>query len=313
MRIQQQAFDTDKLTSLWEQIVLAKYQTTASAPSIVELIDTIDDHHEKQLAMLMLLSLLRTGQLPPNPYPDPASPLDPIEPAPPAAVSPSATLPSRVAPPLPPPPSDPGRRQQEAAWRRQIETARTSIIATLDKLTDQVAMLDDKHKSAVYLALADNYDKLLDPLKAAKSVDHAAHAMQALYRYEHSRLVAAWNWLLSNLPGVLIALLSFVLMLHHDLFKKVDSHLTGQQLLHLWPSLADAVGKPLPAETPTAPATLPGTGPAALAAPASDVVLATTQTDTSSSPDGAQPLPDPAHLPSITVSQDAPANAGRPA
>jgi hypothetical protein len=203
--------------------------------------------------------------------------------------------------------SDPGRRQQEADWRRQIEAARTSVVATLDKFIDQAATLDDNRKAVVYLAIAENYDKVLEPKKAATSLDHAAHAMQASYRYEHNWWRAAGNWLVSSVPAALIAVFGFVIVLHQDLFKKLASHLTGQQLLHWWPGLAAALDKPLLADTPKATATLPGTAPAALPTPASDVVLATPHTNTSPPPVSAPPLPDPAHLPYITVSQDAPA------
>ena len=113
---------------MWEQIVLLKYQGPATALSLVPVIGSIDDPHDKAMAMLMLLSVLRRGDVPPNPFPDtPATDLVPA----PSVIRPSFTTPSQAIPLTAPVLlSDPVRRTKEAAWRRQIEALRTSIVAT---------------------------------------------------------------------------------------------------------------------------------------------------------------------------------------
>ena len=134
-------------------------------------------------------------------------------------------------------------------------------------------MLDNTHKPTVYLSLAENYEKLLEAPKATASGEHAAEALQAIYRHEHNWCILSGRWLLANVPPLLGLLAGYFLMLHNDLFKKVATHFTSKRVLKWWPNaeFAEAVGKPLPTATVSTPAALPGTPPA-LPAPGTDKV-----------------------------------------
>ncbi len=310
VQTEQRAVDSEKVNSPWEQIVLLKYQDTATALTMVPLISSIGDDQEKQLAMLMLISLLRAGHVPPNPFPETlATDLVPA----PSLIRPGIAAPTPAAPVTTPPPlTDPVRRTKEAQWRREIEAIRTSIVATLDKLVAETLTLDAKYRPAVYLSLAENYDKLHEHKKAASSVDNAAQAMLAAYSHEHNPWLNAGTGLMAKVPSVLAALLGYLLLLNNDLFKKVAAHVTGRQILNWWPTaeMAEAIGKPLPAPKENPPAALPSTAPALL--PPGTENGSTALPAVTSPPTVGSALPIPAQLDTIIVSQDASASTARP-
>jgi hypothetical protein len=231
----------------WEQLVLMRYQNTETPVNLFTTIRSIKDGNGRALAIQMLLSLLRTRERPPHPFrlPDTTSSSDV---PPPRSTTIAGAIPVPNVPAASTPLSATQRTAQEAVWRAQIETIRTSP-ATLDELTPLVSTLDASPLTAtVYLSLAENYASLLELQKASIAFEHATDRLNQVYQNEHGSWAVAWKWCYDKIPSVLLPVLVYVLALYHELFKKLTEHYTSLLLLRRWPDrgLAAAVGKAFP-------------------------------------------------------------------
>jgi hypothetical protein len=249
LHVHQQQFEVNSElhNTPWEQLVLMQYQRTTTPADVTWTIRSIKDGNGKALAIQMLLSLLRTRELPPHPFRPPntiSSSLVSV-PEPPTVTTGAIPVPKVHAASTPLSPAD--RASQEAAWRAQIETIRTSLVATLDEITPLASTLDASPlTAAVHLALAENY--LLEQQKASIALEHAADNLNRAYQNEHGSTAVIWKWWRDNIPSALLAVLVYVLALNHELFKKLTEHYASHVLLKRWPDkeLAAAVGKAIP-------------------------------------------------------------------
>jgi len=145
-------------------------------------------------------------------------------------------------------------------------------MATLHNVAAQAATLDDTpDKVAVYLSLADNYEKLLEAPKVTTSLDSAAATLKAINHHNHAYYIIWSKWLWPNVPTAAGIILAYLLMLYNDLFKKATSYLTTRQLLRWWPNqeFARALGTTLPTGKLIIPTDVPSIAPA-LVAPNTD-------------------------------------------
>jgi hypothetical protein len=243
---EQVEIEAEKHNTIWEKLVLMRYHTGTSSATLLPMIATIQDSQNRARAMLMFLSLLRTGDVPPHPFRVPDLIKLPIFPSAAAVLNDSSVVPEPAGrAPL----SAADRRTKEATWRVEIESLRNKIVATLNAVTPLASKLDDTELTAsIHLALGDNYIKLLEPTKGGAAFDSATVILNRAYQREHSWLAVAWPVCRDNVPPVLLAVLVYVLSLHHDLFKKLSEDFTGRKLLKWRPNaeLAAAMGKPLP-------------------------------------------------------------------